>query len=181
MKKISTLALVAILASSVAACDDKTNTSTKSADLPEKSESPRIGQRDVYNTLEDCVADWGDTELCQQEMKAAREHAEKMAAAQAHSGGGTVVPMIFWGPTYYGSERSVTHNGVTRTPTTSTATRTANIWNSPNGARTISYAPPAKVVSTPSGIKTTVSPSSFTSVSRGGFGATGASFGSSGG
>lgn len=182
-KSISTLALVAILSTTVAACDDKSSETSEN--------KTRIGQRDVYTTLDDCVADWGDTELCQQEMKAAREHAEKMAAAQGHSGS-AIPSMIFWGPTYYGDSRSVVHNGVTRTPTTSNATRTANIWNSPSGARTISYAPPPKVVSTPSGVSSgatpTVSRSGFTSstgavstVARGGFGATGASFGGGGG
>lgn len=185
MNKASKLSLVVLLATTVAACDDKTPTS---------EEKKHIGQRDVYNSLEDCVADWGDTELCQQEMKAAREHAEKMAAAQAKSGSGGGMPIIapiFWGPTYYGDSRSVTHNGVTRTPTTSTATRTANIWNSPTGARTISYSAPPKVVTSPSGVSSTGTPtvpragftsssSPATSVARGGFGATGASSSSGG-
>lgn len=162
MKKISHLSLIVLLAGTVAACDEKTS-----------EEKKHIGQRDVYNTLEDCVADWGDTELCQQEMKAAREHAEKMAAAQSHSGGGSpIIAPIFWGPTYYGDSRSVSHNGKTITPSTSTATRTANIWNSPSGARTISYSAPPQVVKSPTGVSATIP--------RGGFGATGASSSSGG-
>lgn len=165
MKKISQLSLVVLLAGTVAACDATDHTKEQSGQ--------KIGQRDVYNSLEDCVADWGDTELCTQQMKEAREHAEKMAAAQAKSGGSVpaILP-IFWGPTYYGDTRSVTHNGREYTPTSSKATRTANVFNGPNGARTISYAAPPTVTKSASGATTTVS--------RGGFGSTGAGMSSAG-
>jgi uncharacterized protein YgiB involved in biofilm formation len=164
MNKLSTVALVVILAGTVAACDTTG---------PTQEANKHIGQRDVYHTLEDCVADWGDTDLCTQQMKEAREHAEKMAAAQAKSGssGASIVP-IFWGPTYYGDTRSVSHNGQTVSPTTSKATRTANIMTTPTGARAISYAAPPKVSTNSSGHVTTVS--------RGGFGATGSGMSSAG-
>lgn len=90
MSKLIKLSLVAALSTTVAACD------TTSSPPEEK-----VAQRDVYATLEDCVADWGDTELCERQQKEAHEHAEKMAAANAHNGGGgvAVVPMFF-GPSH---------------------------------------------------------------------------------
>lgn len=166
MKKVSTLSLVVVLASMVTACDTTDHSN---------EDKPKITQRDVYNSLEDCVADWGDTDLCTQQMKEAREHAEKMAKLQGNNSGAAFVP-IFWGPSYYGDTRSVTHNGQTITPATSKATRTANIFNGPNGARTISYAAPPKVVTSPTGSATKPT----TTVSRGGFGATGAGSSSAG-
>lgn len=170
MKKTTKLCLLLFLTSSVSACD-----ATQTPEEPKQ----KISQRDVYNSLEDCVADWGDTELCTQQMKEAREHAEKMAAAQGHSGGGT---FIFWGPSYFGDSRSINHNGKTITPTTTNATRTANVWNGPNGARTISYAAPKAPVA--SGVVSSApkvsAPALTSSVARGGFGATGAASSSSG-
>lgn len=163
MNKFSTIALVVILSGTVAACDTTG---------PTQEATKHIGQRDVYNTLEDCVADWGDTDLCTQQMKEAREHAEKMAAAQGGSSGASIVP-IFWGPTYYGNDRSVTSSSGQRfTPTTSKASRTANIMNTPTGGRAISYAAPPKVLTGPNGTVTTIS--------RGGFGATGSGISSAG-
>lgn len=111
--KLIKLPLVVLLASSVAACDT--------------TEQPKTAQRDVYNSLEDCVADWGDTELCQAEMKQAREHAEKMAAAQGSSGGGGAFVPIFMGPSYSGGDRAfTTSDGRRVVPQRTSSARTAN-------------------------------------------------------
>lgn len=60
-------------------------------------------QRDVYTKMEDCVADWGDTKLCQQMADSVAAEAK-----QATAGSGTTVihPYpYFYGPTYYGGNR----------------------------------------------------------------------------
>lgn len=49
MNKLSTIALVVILSGTVAACDTTG---------PNQEATKHIGQRDVYNTLEDCVSPW---------------------------------------------------------------------------------------------------------------------------
>jgi uncharacterized protein YgiB involved in biofilm formation len=76
MSKTIRLTLVAALATTVSGCD-----------VTETSEA-KPAQRDVYTSLEDCVADWGDQELCERQIKEGREHLEKMAQAKAASGGG---------------------------------------------------------------------------------------------
>lgn len=159
MQKYIQLPLVVTLAATVAACDT-------TASNPEE----KVTQRDVYASLEDCVADWGDTELCERQQKEAHEHAEKMAAAQSHSGGGGVafVPMFF-GPSYSG-ERTVTHNGRTITPSGYSSGRTANyVTNTATGNRVVSYSKPG-----------TMSTHATSAVSRGGFGGSGASASSGG-
>jgi hypothetical protein len=158
------LPLVVALAVTVAACD--------------MTDQPKTAQRDVYNSLEDCVADWGDTELCQQQMKEAREHQLKMAEAQAKSGGNaSMIPFIFMGPSYYGDSRAVTHNGQTIVPKSTNSVRTANFTPTTGGARTVSYTPPNTTAtqSTLSRVSAGKSAFSSTSTSRGGIGATGSS------
>jgi uncharacterized protein YgiB involved in biofilm formation len=76
-------------------------------------------QRDVYTKFEDCVADWGKPELCQQIADAeAKQFAQSTGASTG--GGGHV---IYWGPTYspYGGGRSVVYNGQTYTPSVNRA------------------------------------------------------------
>lgn len=159
MSKLINLPIVVSLATLVAACDMS-------------GEEKKVSQRDVYASLEDCVADWGDTELCEREIKEAREHAEKMAAANSKNGA-NIIPIIM-GPPYFDGYRSISHNGREFTPKSTTSTRTANFTQTPSG-RVISYTPPntsatqatqaAKAAGTPR--------SAF--VSRGGIGATGSS------
>ena len=62
MRKIS-LPLVVALAASVSACDMS------------PSDEDKPSQRDVYSSLEDCIADWGDTALCERQMSEARNKA----------------------------------------------------------------------------------------------------------
>lgn len=164
MSRIINLPIVVALAATVAACDT--------------TEAPKTSQRDVYNSLEDCIADWGDQELCEREIKNSREHEEKMAQARAAQGGGGVmpVPMIF-GPTYYGDSRSVSHNGRTIAPATSSSSRTVNYTTSPAGNRVISYTAPRPPTpsAAPSSIISRGVSSPSPSVTRGGFGSSGAS------
>ena len=177
MSKVIKLSLVALLAGTVSACD-----------VTDNSEKP--AQRDVYTSLEDCVADWGDTELCERQIKEAREHAEKMAAAQAKDGGGGMafVP-LFFGPTYYGNDRYYRNSqGDYYQPTTQRARQSVG-WNSTT--RTPVVAPPRPPTPAFTGAPrstsfttTTSRPATSTtssgSVARGGFGGS-ASSSSSGG
>lgn len=167
MSNLIRLPLVVLLAGSVAACDTT------------GQDKPKTAQRDVYHSLEDCVADWGDTELCEKEMKEARDHALKMAEAQAKASGGSmpVILPIFMGPTYYGDDRrAVSSSGSTVVPKTTSSARTANFTQAVGGGRMVSYTPPnhnatTNTLSRAAGISN--------STSRGGIGATGASSGSS--
>lgn len=169
MKKIS-LPLVVALAATVSACD-----------MAPDDDKP--AQRDVYSTLEDCIADWGDTALCERQMTEAREHELKMAQAQRDNGGGSsaFVP-LFMGPSYYGDSRAISHNGQTYAPATSRASRTAFFARNPaTGSVTKSYvAPKAPTPSaSPSRAPSWASSSPSLSkgmtstASRGGFGSTG--------
>jgi len=157
MKHIN-LPIVVALSITVSACDI--------------SGSDKPAQRDVYTSLEDCVIDWGDTELCQREMKEAREHAEKMAKASGSIDGGFVP--IFMGPTYYGDSRSVTHNGRKITPITTSSVRTANFTSLPSGNKSISYTAPNTRATNKSTSKIV-----GTSVTRGGIGSSASSSSSS--
>lgn len=75
--------------------------------------------QDVYTRLEDCVADWGDKDLCERQIDRQIEQ-QKAQAAQAGSsagGGSTNIVPVFLGPLYTGSERSYTYpNGSVRRP-----------------------------------------------------------------
>lgn len=74
---------------------------------------PSDMQRDVYTKFEDCMADWGKTELCQQMQEAeAKQFAQQTTGVEG--GGGSHV--IFWGPSYYPGARSVQYNGQSYTP-----------------------------------------------------------------
>ena len=171
------LTLVAALGATVAACDMSDSGQT---------EEPKPAQRDVYSSLEDCVADWGDTELCERTMKDAREHELKMAEAKAGAaggGGGTSFIPLFYGPTYYGNERFHRDSrGEIYQPTTQRAGATAG-WNpstrSPTAVRPAST-PIWKGTPSPSGLRAIgpsgrVSGISSSSAGRGGFGGSGAS------
>lgn len=74
--------------------------------------SPSHTQRDVYRSLEECVIDWGDEQLC---LKAQQEATARAAAQNAGSGSGgyhSSSPVVIWhGPEYYGSNRYGYHNG----------------------------------------------------------------------
>lgn len=68
-------------------------------------------QKDIYNgprALQDCMDDWGDKELCIAAQEAATAQANAQAAKNAPNGDNTTVvaPMIFYGPEYYGGQRT---------------------------------------------------------------------------
>jgi hypothetical protein len=62
--------------------------------------------RDVYQSREDCVKDWGEEELCEQ----MNEDDDR----EYRGGGGVVfVGRPFWGPRYYPGDRTVLYKGRT--------------------------------------------------------------------
>ena len=125
------LALACALAATVAGCDT--------------DPGAKVVQRDVYQSLSDCVIDWGSVDLCQQQRAEAEAKAKEVAAHGGGSGGGgSAIPsIIFFGPSYTG-ERAVTHNGNTLRPTTSRATQTAAFTKmAPNVKPTFSAPKPA--------------------------------------
>jgi len=63
--------------------------------------------RDVYQSKDECAKDWGG-DLCDQMNDS---DAEQYRSSHGHSGG-----YYFWGPMYYGSNRSVMYQGRTVTP-----------------------------------------------------------------
>lgn len=162
--KLKHAPLVALLATSVAACDFSST--------PQDLEKPK--QRDVYTSLEDCVADWGDTELCERQIDKARERAA--TAVASHSGGVPAIIPIFYGPSYYDGNRSYVSpkTGSSITPATQKAAQAAAFTRpgTPPVFRSVSpVAAPVSAVA--SGARSSVSSSSSSSVSRGGFGSTG--------
>lgn len=122
-------------------------------------------QRDVYTKFEDCMADWGKTELCQQMQQS---DAQKFATQTTGVQGGGGSHVIFWGPSYYPGDRGVIYNGQNYTPRSNLAmSRPFAVTSSSSALARTSPATPR--------------PSSM--VGRSGFGASGhaASAGSSGG
>lgn len=107
--------------------------------------------RDVYQSQEECLRDWNDGDLCQQmpdDDDYRRTH-------------GVMYP-VFWGPTYYPSDRTVMYKGRTISPVGKSSTM--------NGYSVTSRSSSASRTSA----------SSPRSVSTGGFGgrSTGGGFGS---
>lgn len=80
--------------------------------------TPDNMQRDVYTKFEDCMADWGKTELCQQMQK---EDAQQFAQRTTGVAGGGGSHLVYWGPSYYPDNRAVSHNGQTYAPVTNRA------------------------------------------------------------
>ena len=74
-------------------------------------ESPST-TRDVYQSKEDCLKDWGDQELCEpMNDEDDREY--------RNSGGVIYAGRPFYGPGYYPGDRAVMYKGRTISPTTS--------------------------------------------------------------
>ncbi len=143
-KRLPSMSLVVALSATVAACDDPTDLAS---------------QRDVYSgptAFEDCVADWGNPDLCRQQLT----DAEKKEVAA--SGGGAGHTVFLWGPQYTGYDRFTNYNGVRYEPKATHATRSA--WfrpSSSSGAKSMGFAAPKPAYSVSS---------------RGGFGSTGRGF-----
>jgi uncharacterized protein YgiB involved in biofilm formation len=123
-------------------------------------------QRDVYTKMEDCIADWGKPELCQSMAEAdAKQHAASVGVDHSSS----VMPMMFWGPGYYGSSRAVSYEGSTYAPSGNRAmSRPYVVGSSASTAARSSAASPAR------------GGSSSSSVSRGGLGGSAAAASSGG-
>lgn len=117
-------------------------------------------QRDVYKSLEDCMADWADKTMCLKAAELQEGQRKKIADNQQH--GSTVImqPYYFYGPEYVPGSRISYHNGAAIIP------RSSNFVQS-----TPKFTP-----------SSSFSASRSTSVTRGGFGSAGrAAGGSSGG
>lgn len=119
-------------------------------------------QRDVYTKFEDCVADWGKTELCQQ---IAQQEAAQLAQSKGVTGGtgGGGISPVFWGPSYYHSDRAVAYNGQTYAPNTNRA-MSKPFFVTPTSSATAKASPGT---------------ARATNISRGGFGSFGRSAGAS--
>lgn len=67
--------------------------------------------RDVYQSKEDCIKDWGDEELCS-------EMNDEDSDEYRRSSGGVILAGYrpFWGPSYYPSDRTVLYKGRTISP-----------------------------------------------------------------
>lgn len=169
------MTLVAALAATVGGCD-----SDPGAQI--------AGQRDVYtgpHAFQDCVADWGNEQLCQQRLD--KEDAKRLAEANKASGHSNFIFLYsggygYYGPSYSPGTRSTVYNGQTYAPSMARATQTAAFTDLAHGARPAAFTKPH-----PMGVRTSSFAPNMTSrpVFRptatrfGGFGATGRSFGSS--
>lgn len=80
------------------------------------SETPT--SRDVYQSSEECLKDWGDNELCSEMNDADSDDYRR--------NGGVFVAgrRPIWGPPYYPGDRAVYYKGKTVTPTTKSTTMT---------------------------------------------------------
>lgn len=74
---------------------------------------PTQVQRDIYQSKDECIADWGTNDLCQD---VPTEQAQQNGSGH---GGFVFIPgtRYFWGPSYYPGERAVDFNGKTYRPT----------------------------------------------------------------
>lgn len=80
--------------------------------------------RDVYQTREDCLKDWGDDELCQ-EMNDNDSDDYRRSGGVFIAGG-----RPFWGPPYYPGDRTVLYKGRTITPSGRTTSMTPYVVTS---------------------------------------------------
>lgn len=154
------MSLVVALAATVGACD--------------ADPGAQVAQRDVYTgprAFENCVADWGNADLCNKRLSA--EDAKRMAEANRQSGGGPIFLYTngygIFGPSYSGT-RSTVVDGKAYTPTLNRSSQVAAFHGpAAPGAKPAAFSRPR-----PMGVTTTSRPMSV--ASRGGFGATGRGF-----
>jgi uncharacterized membrane protein YgcG len=91
--------------------------------------------RDVYQSREDCLKDWGDDELCQ-EMN-------DQDSDDYRRSGAVFVGRPFWGPTYYPGDRAVLYKGKTVSPTSkSTSLRPFTVTSSSSATSRSSVSSP---------------------------------------
>jgi uncharacterized protein YgiB involved in biofilm formation len=94
--------------------------------------------RDVYNSREECLQDWNDGDLCSQipdDDEYRRSHG--------------VYHPIFWGPSYYPSERKVVYKGQTVSPVRQSSTRPSySITSRSSSVARSGVSSPARSVST---------------------------------
>lgn len=162
-KRLPATTLMVALAATVSACDT--------------DPGAQVAQRDVYTgpqAFENCVADWGNADLCNKRLTA--EEAKKMAEAQRQAGGPNLLMIPYssgygyYGPSYSGAERSTVVNGQTYRPALNRSRQVAQFSGPASpGMKPSGWSKPRAM-----GVTTTSRPISVTS--RGGFGATGRGF-----
>jgi len=150
-----------------------------------EASNPKPTQQDAYARIEDCLADWGDKELCMQAEKAQQEAYAQAQQSQSSGDSSSIVFLpLFFGPSYEPGHRYVTtSSGVKYTPKTYNGT--GKPLYSSNYRPNVSSVRPSNVEKkkslfdrliltknrTPRSSSTTSSTSkSSSNVSRGGFG-----------
>ena len=162
-----------------------TTTTPVATPYPVSSVAPEVAQtRDVYNNLNDCIKDWGDTELCEQ-MGDDDDRDYKSKYKKSGTG------KYFYGPKYAANNRIITYKGKTVTPTGKVSKLPSYVSSVPDSKTTSSTVPASKSTSSTlpsttsksatsstspssstSGTSSTDNPYSSSSTTRGGFGTT---------
>lgn len=94
--------------------------------------------RDVYNSREECMQDWNDGDLCTQ-----------MPDDDDYRRSHGVYHPVFWGPTYYHGDRTVSYKGKTISPTKMSSSRPSySITSRSSSAARSGVSSPARSVST---------------------------------
>lgn len=70
-----------------------------------------VAQRDIYTRLEDCVADWGDKDLCLKAEELRNEEGRQQAQNSPDTQVAMVPPFLFLGPLYLPSQRVAYRDG----------------------------------------------------------------------
>ena len=118
-------------------------------------------QRDVYTRIEDCIADWGNKDLC---LEAEKLRQQQAAHAQAH--GSPIIVSSFYGPEYMpGYRYAYSPDGAYFRPRTNSA---ASATAPQKASTAFTQGRSAAAAKAASGVR-----SSGGSSSRGGFGGTG--------
>lgn len=89
-------------------------------------------ERDVYANTEDCLKDWNTSELCER-----MNEADERQYQQSHG----INHPVYWGPHYYGSDRTVIYQGRTISPTSRSSTIPSyhvTSSSSPSASRSVS-------------------------------------------
>ena len=113
MKNFKFPLLVASLSVIMAGCQEQTEFDNDFVLMDE------VTQRDIYKSLDECMADWADATICAplSEQQVKEQNAQLQQHAQ--SNGGVFMPIImgsFGGPEYSTGTRSIIHNGKVYTP-----------------------------------------------------------------
>ena len=130
-----------------------TTTTPVATPYPVSTVAPEAAQtRDVYNNLNDCVKDWGDTELCEQ---MGDDDDRDYRSKYKTSGTGK----YFYGPRYSANNRIITYKGKTVSPTGKVSKLPSYVSAVPSSKTTSSTVPTSKTSTTPSSTTSSTLPS----------------------